>query len=97
MASLNKVQIIGNLGADPEMRFTANGRAVTTLRIAVNRSYTTQDGERHEETEWVRVVAWQKLAELASQYLAKGRSVLRRRPPPDPRVGGQGGPAALHD
>ena len=75
MASLNKVQIIGNLGADPEMRFTANGRAVTTLRIAVNRSYTTQDGERHEETEWVRVVAWQKLAELASQYLAKGRSV----------------------
>ena len=75
MASLNKVQIIGNLGADPEMRFTANGRAVTTLRVAVSRRYTTQDGERREETEWVRVVAWQKLAELASQYLAKGRSV----------------------
>jgi single-strand DNA-binding protein len=75
MASLNKVQIIGNLGADPEMRFTANGRAVTTLRVAVNRSYTTQDGERREETEWVRVVAWARLAEQASQYLAKGRSV----------------------
>ena len=75
MASLNKVQIIGNLGADPEMRFTANGRAVTTLRVAVNRSYTTQDGERREETEWVRVVAWARLAEQASQYLAKGRSI----------------------
>lgn len=75
MANLNKVQIIGNLGQDPEMRFTANGRAVTTLNVAVNRRYTTQDGERHEDTEWVRVVAWQKLAELASQYLAKGRSV----------------------
>lgn len=75
MASLNKVQIIGRLGQDPEMRFTANGRAVSTLNVAVNRSYTTQDGERHEETEWVRVVAWQKLAELASQYLSKGRQV----------------------
>jgi single-strand DNA-binding protein len=75
MASLNKVQIIGNLGADPEMRFTANGRAVTTMRVACSRSYTTQDGERREETEWVRVVAWARLAELASQYLAKGRSV----------------------
>jgi len=75
MASLNKVQIIGNLGADPEMRFTANGRAVTTLRVACSRSYTTQEGEKREETEWVRVVAWARLAEQASQYLSKGRSV----------------------
>ncbi|MXY79869.1 MAG: single-stranded DNA-binding protein [Chloroflexi bacterium] len=75
MASLNKVQIIGNLGADPEMRYTANGRAVATMRVACSRRYTTQDGERREETEWVRVVAWARLAELASQYLAKGRSV----------------------
>ena len=75
MASLNKVQIIGRLGQDPEMRFTANGRAVSTFSVAVNRSYTTQDGERHEETEWVRVVAWARLAELVSQYLSKGRQV----------------------
>ncbi len=75
MASLNKVQIIGNLGADPEMRYTANGRAVATMRVACNRTYTTQDGDRREETEWVRVVAWARLAELASQYLAKGRQV----------------------
>ena len=75
MANLNKVQIIGNLGADPEMRFTANGRAVATMRVACSRSYTTQDGEKREETEWVRVVAWARLAEQASQYLAKGRSV----------------------
>ena len=75
MANLNKVQIIGNLGQDPEMRFTANGRAVSTFNVAVNRSYTTQDGERREETEWVRVVAWARLAELVSQYLTKGRLV----------------------
>ncbi|MCY3919014.1 MAG: single-stranded DNA-binding protein [Chloroflexi bacterium] len=75
MASLNKVQIIGNLGRDPEMRYTANGRAVATMSVACSRRFTTQDGERREETEWVRVVAWARLAELASQYLAKGRSV----------------------
>ena len=75
MASLNKVQIIGNLGADPEMRFTANGRAVATFRVAVNRRYQTAEGERREETEWVRVVAWARLAELAGQYLTKGRQV----------------------
>ena len=75
MASLNKVQIIGNLGADPEMRFTANGRAVATMNVACNRRYTTQDGDNREETEWVRVVAWAKLAELVSQYLSKGSQV----------------------
>ena len=75
MANLNKVQIIGRLGQDPEMRFTANGRAVSTLNVAVNRFYTTQDGERREETAWVRVVAWARLAEQASQYLSKGRQV----------------------
>ena len=75
MANLNKVQIIGRLGQDPEMRFTANGRAVSTFNVAVNRNYTMQDGERREETEWVRVVAWARLAELVSQYLTKGRQV----------------------
>ena len=74
-AGLNKVMIIGNLGADPEMRYTANGTAVTNLRVAVNRNYTTQDGERREETEWFRVVAWGKLGEIVSQYLTKGRRV----------------------
>ena len=58
---LNKVMIIGNLGQDPEMRYTANGSAVTTFSVAVNRSYSA-DGERREETEWFRVVAWSKLA-----------------------------------
>ncbi len=75
MASLNKVQIIGNLGADPEMRFTANGTAVATFNVAINRRYTTKDGDKREETEWVRCVAWQKLAENVSQYLNKGSQV----------------------
>jgi single-strand DNA-binding protein len=75
MAGLNKVMIIGNVGTDPEMRYTANGRAVTSFRVAANRSFTTTEGERREETEWFAVVAWQKLAEQCSQYLQKGRRV----------------------
>lgn len=75
MASLNKVQIIGNLGSDPEMRFTANGSALARFSVACNRSWTTPDGERREDTEWVRVVCWERLAELAGQYLSKGRQV----------------------
>ena len=75
MASLNKVQIIGNLGADPEMRFTANGRSVANFNVACSRRFTTRDGEQREDTEWVRVVCWERLAELAGQYLSKGRSV----------------------
>ena len=75
MAGLNKVMVIGKVGTDPEMRYTANGRAVTSFRVAANRSYTTPDGERREETEWFSVVAWQKLAEQCSQYLQKGRRV----------------------
>lgn len=74
MAGLNKVMLIGNLGTDPEMRYTANGNAVTTFRMAVSRTYTGSDGERKEETEWFSVVAWNKLAETVSQYLQKGRS-----------------------
>jgi single-strand DNA-binding protein len=75
MAGLNKVMIIGNVGTDPEMRYTANGRAVTSFRVATNRSFTTAEGERREETEWFTVVTWQKLAEQCSQYLQKGRRV----------------------
>ena len=75
MPSLNKVMIIGNLGADPELRYTPNGKAVTDLRIAVNQSYSTADGERKQETEWFSVVVWNKTAENCSQYLTKGRKV----------------------
>ena len=75
MAGLNKVMVIGNLGADPEMRYTADGAAVTNFRIAASRNYTGADGERKEETEWFSVVTWRKLAELCNQYLQKGRRV----------------------
>jgi len=75
MPSLNKVQIIGNLGSDPEMRFTANGQAVANFNVACNRRYTTRDGEQREDTEWVRVVCWARTAEIASQYLSKGHQV----------------------
>jgi single-strand DNA-binding protein len=73
MAGLNKVMIIGNVGTDPEMRYTANGNAVTSFRIASSRTYSGPDGERKEETEWFSVVAWNKLAETCSQFLQKGR------------------------
>lgn len=72
---LNKVQIIGNLGADPEMRYTANGSATTQFKVAVNRTYNDASGERKQETEWFRVVTWNRLAETCAQYLAKGRQV----------------------
>ena len=75
MASLNKVMIIGNLGSEPEMRFTPNGRPVTSFRVATNRVYTTAEGERREETEWFTVVSWGNLAEQCNQFLTKGRLV----------------------
>ena len=73
MASLNKVMIIGNLGTDPEMRFTPSGSPVTSVRIASSRMFTTPEGEKKQETEWFTVVAWSKLAELCNQFLSKGR------------------------
>ena len=75
MASLNKVMIIGNLGADPEMRYTANGNAVTSFNVATNESFSTRDGQRQERTEWFSIVTWNRLAETCAQYLTKGRSV----------------------
>ena len=72
---LNKVMIIGNLGKEPEMRYTPSGRPVTTFTVAVSRSWNTADGERHNETEWFNVVAWGKLAEICKQYLNKGQQV----------------------
>ena len=73
MANLNKVMIIGNVGTDPEMRFTPNGNPVTSFRIATSRSYTTPEGERRQETEWFTVVTWNKLAESCNQFLTKGK------------------------
>src|SRR3989304_2966102 len=73
MAGLNKGMIIGNVGTDPEMRYTADGNALTSFRVATNFNYTAPSGERHEETEWFSVVAWRKLAEQCSQFLQKGR------------------------
>jgi single-strand DNA-binding protein len=73
MANLNKVMIIGNVGTDPEMRFTPNGNPVTSFRVATSRFFTGPDGERKQETEWFTVTAWNKLAESCNQYLAKGR------------------------
>lgn len=74
MSGLNLVQIIGNLGTDPEMRYTANGSAVTTFRVAVSRSFGPSEARR-EETEWFTVVTWNKLAETMGQHLQKGRKV----------------------
>ena len=73
MASLNKLMVIGNLGTDPEMRFTPNGSPVTSFRLATTRTYTSPEGERKQETEWFTVVTWSKLAETCNQFLAKGR------------------------
>lgn len=72
---INKVILVGNLGADPELRYTANGTAVAKLNIATTESYLDKDGNRQEQTEWHRVVAWRKLAEICGQYLSKGKQV----------------------
>jgi single-strand DNA-binding protein len=72
---LNKVMLIGNLGQDPEMRYTPSGRPLTKFQMAVNRSWTSADGEKKSETEWFNIVAWGKLAEICNQYLTKGRRV----------------------
>lgn len=75
MVSVNRITVIGNLGNEPEMRFTPSGRPVTSFRVATNWRYTTPDGERREETEWFSVVAWGRLAEQCNQFLTKGRLV----------------------
>jgi single-strand DNA-binding protein len=76
MASVNKVILIGNLGRDPEVRYTPSGSAVCNLRIATTRTWKSRDsGERQEETEWHSVVLYDRQAEVAGEYLKKGRSV----------------------
>lgn len=76
MAGFCKVMIVGNLGRDPEMRYTPNGKAVTTFSVAVSRKYSSAEGEPKEETEWFRVTAWNKLAETCNEFLSKGRKVF---------------------
>jgi single-strand DNA-binding protein len=73
--SLNKVMLIGNLTRDPELRYTPQGTAVCTMGLATNRTWVTDNGDKKEETEFHRIVAWNKLAELCSQLLFKGRRV----------------------
>ena len=75
MARLNKMLVIGNLGTDPDMRYTSGGHPVTSFRLATGHTSTTPDGERREETEWFTVVAWRQLAEQCNQFLTKGRRV----------------------
>jgi len=75
MASINKVILIGNLGRDPELRYTQSGQAVANFSLATTERFSTRDGEKQERTEWHRIVTWGRTAELCAQYLSKGRSV----------------------
>ena len=72
---VNKVILVGNLGADPDMRYTPSGQGVCELRIATSESWNDKNGQRQERTEWHRVVVWGKRAEVCSKYLSKGRQV----------------------
>src|ERR1700719_3531964 len=76
MASFNKVILLGNLTRDPEVRYTPKGSAVCDLGIAINRQYTLDSGEKREEVTYVDVVLWSRLAEIAGEYLKKGRPVF---------------------
>jgi single-strand DNA-binding protein len=75
MASLNKVMLIGNLGKDPEVRFTASGQAVASFSLATSETYKDKSGEKVEKTEWHNITLWGKLGEIAGEYLSKGKTV----------------------
>ncbi len=75
MGSVNKVILLGNLGRDPELRYTPNGTAVANFTIATNETWKDRDGQKQEHTEWHRIVVWGKLAEICGEYLRKGRQV----------------------
>ena len=93
--TLNKMIVIGNVGTDPEMRYTPNGNPVTSFRIATNRRWSSADGEQHEETEWFRVNAWNKLAENCNQYVTKGMKVyVEGRLKSSPWISNEGEPRA---
>lgn len=72
---LNKVQVIGHLGQDPELRYTGSGTAVANMRVAINESYKDKQGKLVDKTEWVNIVAWTRLAEICGEYLKKGSHV----------------------
>ncbi len=74
--SLNKVLLLGNLGKDPEVRYTSSGRAVATFTLATSQQWRDQDGNDQERTEWHRVVAWGRLGEICGEYLSKGKQVF---------------------
>jgi single-strand DNA-binding protein len=85
----HKIIIAGNLGRDPEMRYTQDGTPVTNFSVATNRRWNSPDGEQNEETVWFRITAWRRLAETCNEYLKKGRQVLiEGRLQPDPDTGG---------
>ncbi len=84
-----KIYVVGNLGNDPEMRYTPGGQAVTNFSVATNNRYTANDGQQVDETTWFRISAWGRLAETCNQYLRKGRKVLvEGRLKPDLQTGG---------
>ncbi|HEB65402.1 MAG TPA: single-stranded DNA-binding protein [Chloroflexi bacterium] len=84
-----QITIVGNLGRDPELRYTPTGQAVTTMSVATNRQYTASNGEQVKETTWFRVTVWGKQAETVNQYLRRGSKVLVvGRLNPDPATGG---------
>ncbi|MCK5505049.1 MAG: single-stranded DNA-binding protein [Thermodesulfovibrionia bacterium] len=75
MAGVNKVILVGNLGRDPEVRYTKNGQAVASFSLATTERWTGKDGNKEEKTEWHRIVAWGKLGEICGEYLVKGKQV----------------------
>lgn len=75
MASVNKVILIGNLGRDPEVRYTPSGTAVANFTLATTENWTNKNGERQSHTEWHRIVAWRRLGEICGEYLSKGKQV----------------------
>ncbi len=75
MAGVNKVILVGNLGRDPEVRYTKSGQAVASFSLATSESWKGKDGNREEKTEWHRIVAWGKLGEICGEYLNKGKQV----------------------
>src|SRR6185436_13016425 len=75
MSGVNKVILVGNLGANPEMRYTQTGQAVANLRLATTERWTDKAGQKQEVTEWHRIVVWGKQAEICGQYLTKGRQI----------------------
>lgn len=76
MASLNRVLLIGNLGADPELSYTPSGTAKATYRLATHEFWTDREGEKRERTEWHRLISWGRLAEIVGEYLTKGRQIF---------------------